>query len=128
MMTEKTKTQKEHAIETWINGESVEYTRHHFFQEVESKADYNTCEKGHLFNDKDTRKAAFKMLAKLRGVTPDLAYHWFHEIAAEMVEHYQEDYPALSDLAECNGTWYLELEYEIEKMSSLLSLTMQEAK
>ncbi|GEM_PF-2401890 len=117
----------EHTFTTPIDGEAVEYTRHQFFQEVESKATYRSDKKGYLVEDNDTWRAAFKKLAELRGVTPDVAYHWLHDIAAEMLEYYQTPldqggFPDLAIVYECDGPIYLM--NRVDRMVSLLNIVL----
>ncbi|MHC9544623.1 MAG: hypothetical protein AB9903_34330 [Vulcanimicrobiota bacterium] len=114
--------QKEFTFITDIDGQEVEYTRDRFFNEVENKATYRTEKRGYSVEDNDTYKAAFKKLAELRSVSADTAYHWIHDIAAEMLADYQADYSTLSAL--CEGDGPIHLMQQIEKMSSLFGIVL----
>jgi len=106
-----------------IDGEMVPYDKERLFSEVDNKATYKMDQQGHSKVDNATWNAAFKALAELRGVTDDTAYHWIHEIAAEMVDHYKE-LPSLADLYECEGP--VVLMEPMDRMQALLGLIFEE--
>ena len=118
-----TATEEKGIFTAVIDGEMKEYDRHRFFSEVDNKASYHTDKKGYQQVDNATWDAAFKALAKLRDVTPDRAYHWFMEEAADLVEVHQEHCPELTDLYDCEGL--ITLMEPMNKMQALLDLMMR---